>query len=188
MIFKLKDLCDFIGRGVSPAYTEDKINGVMVINQKCIRDNRINFDSVRFTDINKKKVSDIKYLKNDDILINSTGVGTLGRIAQIKNVDKNITVDSHVTIVRPNKEIDPRFLGYNLFMQQEFIESLGEGSTGQIELSKTKLSEFVDIEVPPLKEQQKISKNLSSLDEKIEINRKINENLEEQAKEIFKRC
>lgn len=187
MIFKLKDLCDFIGRGVSPAYTEDKINGVMVINQKCIRDNRINFDLVRFTDINKKKVSDIKYLKNDDILINSTGVGTLGRIAQIKNVDKNITVDSHVTIVRPNKEIDPRFLGYNLFMQQEFIESLGEGSTGQIELSKTKLSEFVDIEVPPLKEQQKISKNLSSLDEKIEINRKINENLEEQAKEIFKR-
>lgn len=45
----------------------------------------------------------------------------------------------------------------------------------------------LEILVPSLKEQQKISKILSSLDEKIEINRKMNENLEEQAKEIFKR-
>ncbi|MBB6696675.1 restriction endonuclease subunit S [Clostridium algidicarnis] len=174
---KLVDLCELISRGITPSYTEDESEGVLVINQKCIRDNTINLELARLTNPNKKKVIENKYLKRYDILVNSTGVGTLGRVAQLKNINSKMTVDSHVTIVRPKKEINPIFLGYNLFMNQKYIESLGEGSTGQTELSRVRLGEALEITVPSLYEQEVIGKVLSDLDGKIEINNKINDNL-----------
>lgn len=183
---KLVELCDLISRGITPSYTEDKEEGIIVLNQKCIRDNRVNLELARLTNPNKKKVTENKLLKQYDILVNSTGVGTLGRVAQIKKIDVKMTVDSHVTIVRPKKEINPIFLGYNLFMNQRYIEYLGEGSTGQTELSRIRLGEALKIKVPSLEEQKKIAKVLSDLDKKIEVNNKINKNLEKMAQVIFK--
>ncbi|WP_449389651.1 restriction endonuclease subunit S [Clostridium sp. ETTB3] len=183
---KLVDLCELISRGITPSYTEDIEEGVVVLNQKCIRDNRINFDLARLTNSNKKKVTENKYLRKYDILVNSTGVGTLGRVAQVKKLDKKMTVDSHVTIVRPKAEIDPIYLGYYMFMKQKYIEYLGEGSTGQTELSRVRLGEALEVNFPSLEEQKAIAKVLSDLDEKIETNNKINKKLEEMAQAIFK--
>lgn len=183
---KLADLCDLISRGITPSYTDDKNEGILVLNQKCIRDNTINLELARLTNPNKKKVAENKLINKYDILVNSTGVGTLGRVAQIKSLSTKMTVDSHVTIVRPKKEINPIFLGYNLFMNQRYIESLGEGSTGQTELSRIRLGESLKIIVPRLKEQESIAKILSDLDEKIETNNQINKKLEEMAQAIFK--
>lgn len=183
---KLADLCDLISRGITPSYTDDKDEGIIVLNQKCIRDNTINLELARLTNPNKKKVAENKLINKYDILVNSTGVGTLGRVAQIKNLSEKMTVDSHVTIVRPKKEINPIFLGYNLFMNQKYIESLGEGSTGQTELSRIRLGESLKIIVPSTKEQESIAKILSDLDEKIETNNQINKRLEEMAQAIFK--
>lgn len=183
---RLVDICDLISRGITPSYTDNKEEGIVVLNQKCIRDNRINLELSRLTNPNKKKITESKFLKKYDILVNSTGVGTLGRVAQIKNLDCKMTVDSHITIIRPKEEINPIFLGYNLFMNQKYIESLGEGSTGQTELSRVRLGEVLKIKVPKLIEQKAIAKILSDLDEKIEINNKINENLEKIAQAIFK--
>ncbi|NPA09964.1 MAG: hypothetical protein GXO46_13320 [Chlorobi bacterium] len=74
-------------------------------------------------------------------LINSTGVGTLGRVAQVLWLNELTIVDSHVTIVRANsKKISKEILGFNLKLREKEIEELAEGSTGQTELSKKKLS------------------------------------------------
>ena len=62
--------------------------------------------------------------------MNSTGTGTLGRVAQIKQ-DVIATADSHITIVRPNQDVNAAFLGYALKYNQQSIEALAEGSTGQ---------------------------------------------------------
>ncbi|MCY8807975.1 restriction endonuclease subunit S [Bacillus atrophaeus] len=181
---KLNEVCDLISRGITPSYIQE--DGVVVINQKCIRDNRVNLDLSRLTNPIKRKIPEQKYLKSYDVLINSTGVGTLGRVAQIKEIKEKITVDSHVTIVRGNEKILPRYLGYNLFMQQANIENLGEGSTGQTELSRTRLGEAISIKLPPINEQKAIANVLNSLDEKIETNNQINKTLEEIAAAIFK--
>lgn len=183
---RLVEICDLISRGVTPSYTEDKEEGVIVINQKCIRDNSINLDLARLTNPNKKKIADNKYLKLYDILVNSTGVGTLGRVAQVKRLDEKMTVDSHVTIVRAKDCVNPEFLGYNLFMNQRYIEYLGEGSTGQTELSRIRLGEALKVKLPPIEEQKAIANILSNLDNKIEVNNKINQKLEKMAQAIFK--
>ena len=72
--------------------------------------------------------------------MNSTGVGTLGRVAQIWNIPELTIVDSHVTVVRADPvQVSPFYMGLNLTGREIEIEALGEGSTGQTELSRLRL-------------------------------------------------
>lgn len=180
----LNKITKIIKRGITPKYTANK--RINVINQRCIRDGRIDFSPVRFHD-DSKKIQEDKILKNYDVLVNSTGVGTLGRVAQFKNIsDKIYTVDSHVTILRPIDEIDKIYFGYAIKNKEPFITKMGEGSTGQTELSRDRLGEEVIINVPTLEIQKSIASIMYSLDKKIEVNEKTIANLEEQAQAIFK--
>ena len=178
----LVDVTTYIKRGITPKYVDS--NGIIVINQKCIREHRINYELARLTS-KEKKITEEKLLKSGDILINSTGTGTLGRTAQIFNVDKDITVDTHVTIVRPSKDIDARYLGYILRVNEPLITSLGKGATNQIELASKDL-EKIKINIPSKEIQTKISNILSSYDDLIENNLKRIKLLEESAELIFK--
>jgi len=182
-IKSLKEVTSYLSRGITPSYTEE--DGVLVLNQRCIRDNKIIWDNVRLTDPNKKKIGNDKYLKKFDVLVNSTGVGTLGRTAQIKELSSDTTVDSHVTILRPNDLVDPLFFGYAVKSVEKNIESLAEGSTGQTELSRVRLGEEIFINLHPKNIQMKIANILSYIDEKIYLNEKMNKNLEEQLSLIF---
>ena len=181
----LKEVTKYLSRGITPSYTENE--GVIVLNQRCIRDNKIDWSNIRLTDPQKKKISSDKYLKQYDVLVNSTGVGTLGRSAQVKKLFSDTTVDSHVTILRPNDLVDPMFFGYAVNMVEKNIESLAEGSTGQTELSRVRLGEEIFINLPPKDIQKKIAKILSYLDEKIELNEKINKNLEQLSQNLFRK-
>ena len=174
---KLKEFIMYASRGITPKYSETS-EGIIVLNQKCIRNQKLNLSESRLHADYLKKVSLEKIIQKYDILINSTGVGTLGRICQ-NNLNVKMTVDSHITIIRPDiNKIDPIFLGYSLKNQQSFIESLGEGSTGQTELKKDRLINEIEIKFPlNIGLQKKISKILSDIDNKIELNIKINDNL-----------
>ncbi len=180
--YKLKDLAKIIVRGISPTYSEV---GVPVINQKCVRDGQIKLNDIKFNNIEVKKVSDEKYLRINDILINSTGTGTLGRVGQVKNLNGLYTYDSHVTLVRIKEEHDSVFVGYGLKNLQPRIESLAEGSTGQTELNREKLKQL-EIQIPDLSTQTQIAQILTSLDDKIELNLQMNQTLEAMAQAIFK--
>ena len=174
---KLGEVITYVSRGITPKYSKN-LKGIIVLNQKCIRNQKLNLSESRLHADYLKKVSQEKIIQKYDILINSTGVGTLGRVCQ-NNFDKEMTFDSHITVIRPDKDkINPLFLGYSLKNQQSFIESLGEGSTGQTELKKDRLINELEVKFPlNMQLQKKISKFLSDIDEKIELNNKINDNL-----------
>ena len=182
-LYKLEEICLLINRGITPKYVKD--GGILILNQKCIRNGCINFSLAQRTDI-EKKIPENKIVMLFDILVNSTGVGTLGRVSQITNLQESCTVDSHITIVRANsKLVYPYYLGFILRNNQGLIEDLAEGSTGQTELSRKRLGELT-IKLPPLAEQKAIAHILGTLDDKIELNRKMNETLEAIAQAIFK--
>ena len=185
---KLSLLTDYISRGITPKYTDDNNRSILVVNQRCIREGKVLFDDARRHDIEKKKVSEEKLLRDLDVLVNSTGVGTLGRVSQIQKVVEPTTVDSHVTIVRGNGEyIDKKYLGYAIKAQQSIIENMAEGSTGQTELSRKRLGDEIIIGFPKNKQEQTaIAHILSTLDDKIEVNNEINKTLENMAQAIFK--
>ena len=133
---KLNLMTDYIGRGISPNYVDS--DGISIVNQKCIRNNRVNRDLIRLSH-KEKNISQEKRLQSLDILVNSTGTGTLGRVAQIFSVKEKMSVDTHVTIVRGNSKDSKIFLGRTIEYNQPRIENVGKGSTNQIELSRKDL-------------------------------------------------
>ena len=146
---KLGELTTYLNRGLSPNY--DNNGDSMVINQKCIRDQRLNIEPARRQ---TKPVPPDKRVRFGDVLINSTGVGTLGRVAQVYQDLGECTVDSHVTIARTNPETDLDFFGCTLLSHQETFDRLGVGATGQTELSRTSIAD-VDLVVPPTRIQRR---------------------------------
>ncbi len=163
---KLNSVTNYVNRGIPPVYTQNN-SGTVVINQKCIRDGQVNFNLSRLTNESVRQVPQDKLVQPYDILINSTGTGTVGRVAQVVDLAKRTTVDSHVTIVRPKKEtVDPSYLGHWLKTKQEELEGLAGGSTNQVELSRTKIAE-IKVILPPIKTQKKISEIITALDSAI---------------------
>ena len=96
-------------------------------------------------------------------MVNSTGVGTLGRVALWES-DYSATVDSHVTIVRvdPSKA-DLVCTGFAILAAQRHIESLGEGSTGQTELSRAQLG-ALSLTIPDANSSRRLRPVLDALE------------------------
>lgn len=88
----------------------------------------------------------------------------------------NLNIDSAIA--------DYRFVYYALYNNYAYLASLANGGAQQ-NLNAQQIKEF-EIPFPPLKEQKRIADILSSLDDKIELNRRINGNLEQQAQALFK--
>lgn len=154
---KLGDVCSFLNRGVSPKYVEK--GGIVVINQRCIREHRVNFEMARRHDIKAKGVGAERLVQAGDVLVNSTGEGTLGRVAQLRDATTEpTTVDSHVTIVRPLPGVFfTEFFGYVLRDIEEELKQSGEGCGGQTELNRSVLAERFVVRFPKsLAEQQRI--------------------------------
>lgn len=130
----LEKITSLISRGIAPKYSDN--SDQIVINQKCIRNHMIDLSQAR---THTPKVINEKWLRFGDLLINSTGDGTLGRTAQVWFQPQNITVDSHVTVVRPAKENLIFYIGLWGVLHEREIESLHTGSTGQTELPKERV-------------------------------------------------
>ena len=172
-ISALGEVCSYLNRGISPKYID--LGGVTVLNQKCIRDFSIDYSKARRHDVEKKKI-DGRVLELGDVLVNSTGVGTLGRVAQVRRLAETTIVDSHVTVVRSGTRINPMYLGGFMSMKQPEIEAMGEGSTGQTELSRTKLGQL-KILLPTDKVLNYFAKYIKTISESIAANQESSENL-----------
>ncbi|MES9913524.1 MAG: restriction endonuclease subunit S [Candidatus Sedimenticola sp. 4PFRAG1] len=136
----LKSCTTELRRGISPKYTEE--GGVRVINQKCIRNHTVDFTLARRNDPSKRKIEG-REIEVGDVLVNSTGVGTLGRLAPVRYLDETTVVDSHVTVVRADPgKISKSFLSGLMIVNESFIEASGAGSTGQTELRKQVLEDI----------------------------------------------
>ena len=174
-ICRLKDLCIFLSRGKSPKYSEtDKTFPVFA--QKCnLKDGGISLEQAKFLDPSTIcKWSEEYKLKTGDVLVNSTGTGTVGRtrLFHEKCLGKYpfVVPDSHVSVIRVAKGITPQYLYAYISSNiiQQYIEDNLAGSTNQKELYIGVL-EQMEIFIPPFPEQQRIVQKIevlfSSLDE-----------------------
>nr|WP_320057969.1 restriction endonuclease subunit S [uncultured Bacteroides sp.] len=171
----LIEITSLIRRGISPKYVEE--GGHLVLNQKCIRNQTISFGLGRRHD-NKLSINDERFIELGDVLVNSTGVGTLGRVAFVKYIqEEKSTVDSHVTIVRGNPDlINTEYLNYWMLKSEKDIERAAEGSTGQVELRKEFL-ENMSIIKPSDNIQKKFSNIIIPLNGEMESREKENQRL-----------
>jgi type I restriction enzyme S subunit len=165
----LGEVTSFINRGISPKYLTT--GGIRVLNQKCIRNHQINYELARRHDVDKKSVAEDKCIRLGDVLVNSTGTGTLGRVAQvISEPSEPTTVDSHITIIMPLKGLFAlEYFGYLMISIENGFKSAGEGASGQTELSRRIISEGFSVTYPIDKtEQETIIGKLRTAFEKIE--------------------
>ncbi len=112
------------------------------------------------------KYSDDEYMQDGDIVVNSTGNGTLGRVGVFHDSDRSndcvIVPDSHVTTIRINKTLVLDYIYYALVYYQPYFEKSCSGSTNQTELKPLVIANLF-IPVPPFKEQRRIIRKLSSV-------------------------
>lgn len=148
-------------RGISPKYNE-KARGI-VINQKCIRQTIVSYDEARTQE--KKYPAELEMMESD-IVICSTGAGTLGRVGQIFEAKGNATLDSHVTLIRANEKIGQQSLFWSLKMEQDYLMNAGKGSTNQLELSRETIGNC-EILVPERKMAEQAEKNFVAIHNKM---------------------
>lgn len=148
-------------RGISPKYNE-KTRGI-VINQKCIRQTIVSYDEARTQE--KKYPAELEMMESD-IVICSTGAGTLGRVGQIFEAKGNATLDSHVTLIRANEKIGQQSLFWSLKMKQDYLMSAGKGSTNQLELSRETIGSC-EILIPERKIAEQVEKNFVAIHNKM---------------------
>lgn len=136
----------FNQRGKQPKYTEDKEKGLPVINSKHVRIGKVILTDNRFAiPPNSGKIVTIQ---KNDVLINGTGVGTIGRCATYL-YDRLALPDNHVTILRTNS-LDPVYLSVyiNSIAGQFQVEKNQKGSSGQIELYPDEIATFLVWDAP----------------------------------------
>ena len=162
-ISTLGDTTNLISRGISPTYLDSA--STVVLNQRCIRDGRVDLNFSRRHDEKARRVQETKLLQDGDGLVNSTGVGTLGRTALFDHPGTGeFTVDSHVTIVRPKSDtLDSGYFGLVLRALENVFVSLSTGTSGQTELPREAIKETVITFPDNLDEQKDFFKYYSSL-------------------------
>ena len=144
-------------RGNQPEYTD---TGLPVVNSKHVAHNDVRLDA----DNRVGLASTAKVLiEPGDVVMNGTGVGTIGRSAPYLHASKAIP-DNHVTILRPkNATLDPVYLSVfiNSLAGQLQVEQRLHGSSGQIELYPTDIADFT-VWLAPKAIQQEIRQAVES--------------------------
>ena len=166
---RLKELCSFLSRGKSPKYS-DNDKTIPVFAQKCnLKEGGISLEQARFLDPSTIcKWSEVYKLQTGDILVNSTGTGTVGRTRLFNESYLGqypfVLPDSHISVVRAKTGIIPQYLYAYISSNkiQQYIEDNLAGSTNQKELYIGVL-EQMEIFVPPLAEQQRIVQKIEEL-------------------------
>ena len=150
-----------IRRGKSPKYTEQ--SNTLVFAQKCnTKYAGIDTGLALYLDESTlSKYSDDEYMQDEDIVVNSTGTGTLGRIGFYRDVMLPIVPDSHVTVIRACSSIQKFYLYIFMKANQHKLEKQGEGSTNQKELKPLTLKNML-VPIPPYSEQERISAVITS--------------------------
>lgn len=163
----IREVCELVSRGFAPVYVDR--SPVKVIGQRCVQESGFNVLAVRFNNIHAKRV--LAALPGD-VLLNSTGTGTIGRSCVFREETGDYIVDSHVTVLRASRsKLDPYWLNALLLSRwgQQHLEShCYTGSTNQIELARSGLLD-TNLPLPPIGEQQQVAEIIDTLDSQIAI-------------------
>ena len=163
----LDNICNYIQRGKSPKYSS--IRKYPVIAQKCNQWDGFSIDKAKFiTPESLTSYAAERFLQDNDLMWNSTGLGTLGRIAIYKealNPYELAVADSHVTVIRPLKRYILSEYLYFYFSNpsvQSVIEEKADGTTKQKELATSTIKNYY-VPIPPLEEQKRIIAKINEI-------------------------
>lgn len=165
---RLNDVAEYIQRGKGPKYSEH--GHVRVVSQKCVQWNGFKLEQSRWiTDESVAAYTEERFLKDGDVLWNSTGAGgTAGRVIYLPAVTEKLVVDSHVTLIRTIKQNGQFICNYisTYGIQQRFDpkhpNTLLSGTTNQAELNASVVTSFMT-PFPPQKEQERINSKVAEL-------------------------
>jgi len=164
---RLNDICSYIQRGKSPKYS--LVKKYPVVAQKCNQWSGFSIEKAQFIDPDTLSFyAKERLLQNGDLMWNSTGLGTLGRMAVYNsalNPYELAVADSHVTVIRPLKAyVLSQYLYYYFASDtvQSTIEDKSDGSTKQKELSTTTVKNYL-VPMPPYMEQQRIVEKIKTV-------------------------
>lgn len=188
--YKLGTICKKIGSGATPTGGKESYSDIeeyALIRSQNVLDFTFSYDGLAFiNEFQASKLNNVT-IEKDDVLLNITG-DSVARVCQVPNQILPARVNQHVSIIRPKNDILVNtFLKYYLLNPIFKSYLLNLSSVGATRNAITKsMIEDLDVVIPTIDIQNRISFTLSSLDEKIENNLNTNKTLEEIARTIFK--
>ena len=184
---RLSDICLKIGSGATPTGGKSAylMKGISLIRSQNVLDISFAEDGLAYiSDEQARKLQNVEILEGD-ILLNITG-DSVARVCIVPNHILPARVNQHVAIIRVDKtKADNNYILYSLIKSKKTLLALASAGSTRNALTKKMIEEF-EVFLPSLAEQKRIASILSSLDDKIAVNRRINANLEAQAEALFK--
>jgi len=138
----LGDIAPYITRGTQPSYIED--GHIVVVNSRYVGRQFVHVEQTRRTSLDFWRRAPKARANQYDVLMNSTGRGTIGRANCVLHKTKTV-VDNHVTVIRPSDECDPIYLAVYLNSEigQIQTEKWLSGSSGQVEIYPHEIARFL---------------------------------------------
>ena len=185
---QLREVCVKIGSGATPRGGKEAYRGgaTSLIRSQNIYNEGFHRDGLVYIDDDQSAELRNVEVKPNDVLLNITG-DSVARCCQVATDVLPARVNQHVAIIRPQPDsLDARFLRYVLVSHEYQSRLLALASAGATRPALTKtMIEELDIPSPPLAEQKTIAAVLGALDDKIELNRRMNTTLEAMARALF---
>ena len=159
---RLGNIATYLQRGKSPKYATG--TDLLVVSQKCVKWNGLDLSVAKEIEAaSLERYEGHRFLRDGDLLWNSTGTGTIGRIIRVESPPEKLVCDSHVTLIRCPHVVS-EYLRTWLRSDHVYgvIESRAAGSTKQVELT-TGLALNWQVPLPPLAEQHRIVAKVNEL-------------------------
>ena len=184
--YTFKNICSKIGSGATPKGGKDAYKGgnTALIRSQNVLDFSLSRDGLAYINEEQAQKLDNVSVSENDVLLNITG-DSVARVCLAPSWALPARVNQHVSIIRGKSDIVLNcYLLYYLQYKKSYLLSLSQGGATRNALTK-KMIEDIEIPLPTISYQEKVISILSALDDKIELNRRINDNLEQQAQALF---
>ena len=159
---RIADCCIDVFSGKSPVYVKSE-NPYRIVGQAANQQQGLDFSQIKYTTKDFwAGMSSRYFLRENDVLLNTLGNGTLGRSGIVGKLPFQLLTDGHLFVFRLKDKTQSQFFYYYLQLRRDEIEKNANGSTNQTFLSLGKTLQWL-IPLPPLAEQKRIVAKIEEL-------------------------